>query len=91
MSFPGSGEPLQSRSVTHEIKIPRHPGLVEALGHLVIAHTHLELALRYTVKTLAGISVTEALDATSGERISDLRQRVRQRPACNVCLLGGVG
>jgi hypothetical protein len=61
-----------------KLTIPRRTGLVEALGCLAIAHTHLELILRYTVKTIAGLSVKEALDATNGETISDVRKRVRK-------------
>jgi len=61
-----------------KLGIPRHVGLVAALGRLAIAHTHLELILRYTVKTIAGFSVKEALDATYGEPISDVRKRVRR-------------
>jgi hypothetical protein len=60
------------------LTIPNQPGLIEALGRLAIAHTHLELALRYTVKTLSGLSVRQALDATSEERTSDTRQRIRR-------------
>ncbi|MCZ6546863.1 MAG: hypothetical protein O6837_01925 [Deltaproteobacteria bacterium] len=45
---------------------------------MAIAHTHLELILRYTVKTIAGLSVKEALDVTYGEPISDVRKRVRK-------------
>ena len=39
---------------------------------------HLELMLRYCVKTIAKQSLAEALDATEGERISDLRIRIKQ-------------
>jgi hypothetical protein len=60
------------------LAIPNHPGLTEAIGRLAIAHTHLELILRYTVKTLAGLSVKDALDATNGERTSDVRRRIRR-------------
>jgi len=62
----------------NRLAIPSHPGLTEAIGRLAIAHTHLELTLRYTVKTLAGLSVKDALDATHGERIFDLRKRIRR-------------
>lgn len=61
-----------------KLSIPRHTDLVEAVGRLAIAHTHLELILRYTVKTIAGLSVKEALDATFEEHISDVRKRVRK-------------
>lgn len=60
------------------LESPSDPRLVEALGTLVIAHTHLELILRYTVKTLACLTVSEALDATSEDRISDLRNRIQR-------------
>jgi hypothetical protein len=60
------------------LAIPDYPGLIEASGRLAIAHTHLELALRHTVKVLSGLSVRQALDATSEERTSDTRKRLRR-------------
>ena len=38
----------------HRLTVPNRPQLLEALGHLAIAHTHLERILRYTVNTLPG-------------------------------------
>jgi hypothetical protein len=70
--------PSSTSDSIDQLAIPSHPGLTEAIGRLAIAHTHLELTLRYTVKTLAGLSVKDALDATQGERISDLRKRIRR-------------
>lgn len=61
-----------------ELTIPDHPDLTEALGRMALAYTLLELVLRYTVKTIAGISIEEALDATSKERTAETRQRVRR-------------
>ena len=60
------------------LTIPRQPSLHEALGRLAIAHTQLELTLRYCVKTIANQTVADALDATEGDRISDLRVRIKQ-------------
>lgn len=60
------------------LSIPRQDGLTEALGRLAIAHTHLELVLRYSIKTLSGITIQEALDAAAEERIHDLRKRLRK-------------
>ena len=57
---------------------PHQPSLQAALGRLAIAHTQLELILRYCVKVLAELDIHAALDATDGERISDLRERVRR-------------
>jgi hypothetical protein len=62
----------------HILALPQHPGLLEALGRLAVAHTHLELILRYTVKTVAGVSLREGLDATEGERTSDVRRRIKK-------------
>jgi hypothetical protein len=62
----------------HILAMPQHPGLLEALGRLAVAHTHLELILQYTVKTVAGVSIIDALDATSGQRTSDVRRRIKK-------------
>jgi len=62
----------------HVLSIPSDQELVMALGELVIAHTQLELILRYTVKTVSGCSVSEALDATSQDRTTNLRERNKQ-------------
>lgn len=60
------------------LAIPTQPDLHAALGRLAIAHTHLELILRYVVKSIAGISVREALDVTNGDRTSDVRDRIKK-------------
>lgn len=70
----GQGSP----PVMLELAIPSDPDLIEALGRMAIAYSHLELVLRYTVKTLSGLSIEKALDATSKERTADTRQRLRR-------------
>ena len=60
------------------LTVPNQPSLTHALGRLAIAHTHLELILRYCVKTIADQTIEQALDATEGNRISDLRVKVKQ-------------
>jgi len=62
----------------HQLTVPNRPELLGALGRLAIAHTHLELILKYCVKTIAKQSVEEALDATEGNRISDLPIKIKQ-------------
>ena len=62
----------------HSLTLPNHPKLHEALGRLAIAHTHLELILRYTVKTLSGSSGRVGLDDTMKKRISALRKRIKK-------------
>ncbi len=65
-------------STLARLTVPNQPRLNEALGRLAIAHTHLELILRYCVKTIANETIQQALDATEGDRISDLRIRIKQ-------------
>ena len=63
----------------HRLTVPNRPQLLEALGRLAIAYTHLEWILRYTVKTLSGLSGPKNLDPTRRKPISDLRRRVKKR------------
>jgi len=63
----------------HRLTVPNRPQLLEALGRLAIAHTHLERILRYTVKTLSGLSGPESLNPTRRKPISDLRKRIKKR------------
>lgn len=60
------------------LTIPNKPGLIEALGRLAMAHTHLEVILKYTFKTLSGLSVQEALAQMSKNRTSFVRKRIRR-------------
>ena len=59
------------------LAMPTDPDLVMALGQLAIAHTQLELVLRYIIKTLSGLHLHEALDGTAEERMPDLRARIK--------------
>ena len=63
----------------HRLTVPNRPQLLEALGRLAIAHTHLERILRYTVNTLSGNSGTRSLDPTRRKPISELRKKVKKR------------
>jgi hypothetical protein len=63
----------------HRLSVPNRPQLLEALGRLAIAHTHLERTLRYTVKTLSGLSGPKSLDPAKRKPISDLRKRIKKR------------
>jgi hypothetical protein len=65
--------------VMHRLTVPNRPQLLEALGHLAIAHTHLERILRYTVNTVSGTSGTKSLDPTRSKPISELRKKVKKR------------
>ncbi|HTG14289.1 MAG TPA: hypothetical protein VK747_03380, partial [Blastocatellia bacterium] len=63
----------------HSLNVPNRPQLLEALGRLAIAHTHLERILRYTVKSLSGLSSPKGLDPTRRKPVSDLRKRIKKR------------
>jgi hypothetical protein len=66
-------------SLMHSLNVPNRPQLLEALGRLAVAHTHLQLILRYTVKSLSGLSGSKSLDLTRRKSISDLRKRIKKR------------
>src|SRR5262245_456582 len=65
-------------SMLYMLTVPTDQGLHAALGRMAMAHTQLELILRYCVKSIAGLQVEEALDATEGMRLSDLRRRIQR-------------
>lgn len=58
--------------------VPDDPGLLAALGTVALRHAHLEHVLRMTIKTLANVSIEEALDATAFEGSRTLRERIRK-------------
>jgi hypothetical protein len=63
----------------HSLTPPNRPELLQALGGLAIVHTHLEWILKYTVKTLSGVSGPKSLDPTKRKSISFLRKKVKRR------------
>jgi hypothetical protein len=58
------------------LHIPNDPAVVAALGRIAIRHGQLDYILRMTIKSLAGISIKDALDATARLGSRDLRLRV---------------
>jgi len=62
----------------HRFTVPNRPELHAVLGRLAIAHTHLEWILRYTVKTLSGLSGPKSLDPTKRRPISFLRKKIKR-------------
>lgn len=57
--------------------IPTDDELLKAAGRVAFAHAQLELSLRYTVKTLTGMSIDEALDATDAMKAYELRDKIK--------------
>ena len=60
------------------LHIPDDPEWLRAFGRVAIAHAHLDYSLRMLIRTLAGVTTKEALDATVRESSSMLRDRARR-------------
>ena len=58
--------------------VPEDQDLLVTLGIITLRHSHLHHILRMTVKTLAEVSVEQALDATARQGSAELRQRIRK-------------
>ena len=58
--------------------VPTDKELLAAFGELTLRHEHLNHILRMTIKTLAQLEITEALDATAYESSSELRRRINK-------------
>ncbi|MDA8257429.1 MAG: hypothetical protein M0Z99_17675 [Betaproteobacteria bacterium] len=57
--------------------VPEDKELLAAYGELSLRHEHLTHILRMTIKTLAGLDVSEALDATVYDGAARLRERIK--------------
>lgn len=55
---------------------PGDTALLEAAGRVSLAHGQLELMLRMTIKTLSGLTVQAALDATETTKNWELRRDI---------------
>ena len=61
-----------------------YPGLPEdqevliAIGKIALRHGQLDYALKMAVRSLSGITISEALDATARQSSRELRERVRR-------------
>ena len=64
--------------ILHRLTVPNQPILLQALGRLAVAHTHLERILRYTVKTLSRSSGPTSLDSTKRKGVSFLRKKIKR-------------
>lgn len=58
--------------------VPEDPRLLAAFGEVALRHEHLSHILRMNIKTLAGLEVAQALDATAFDGASVLRDRIRK-------------
>lgn len=60
------------------LEIPADVDLLQAAGRVAFAHGQLEHVLRMTVKSLTGLSVQEALDATASMKVYELRDKIKK-------------
>jgi hypothetical protein len=58
--------------------LPDDPELLAKVGAIALRHAHLDRALTMTIKTLAGLSAEQAVDATSRTGSGELRARIRK-------------
>jgi len=58
--------------------VPGDRELLAAFGEMALRHEHLNYILRMTIKTLAGLTPQEALDATINDGSGQLRDRIRK-------------
>ena len=58
--------------------LPEDPQVLAAVGKIALRHGQLDYALKMAVRSLAGITIREAIDATARQSSRDLRERVRR-------------
>jgi hypothetical protein len=58
------------------LALPGDGELLKAAGRVALAHGQLELMLRMTIKSLSGLTVREALDATQRTKNWELRDEI---------------
>lgn len=58
--------------------VPPDKDLLAALAEVTLRHEHLNHILKMTIKTLAGLSPSEAMDATKYDGSRQLRETVKQ-------------
>lgn len=58
--------------------LPQDPQILAAIGAVSVRHGQLDYALRMTVKSISGIGIGPALDATEGKSSHELRQLIRK-------------
>ncbi len=58
--------------------LPQDPQTLAAIGAVAVRHGQLDNALRMTVKSISGIGLVPALDATEGMSSHKLRQLIRK-------------
>lgn len=58
--------------------LPEDRDVLAAIGKIALRHGQLDYALKMAVRSLSGITIREALDATARQSSRELRERVRR-------------
>ena len=58
--------------------VPDDQALLAAVSEVALRHEHLNYILRMTIKSLTGLRIDEAIDATSYDGTRQLRERIRK-------------
>ena len=58
--------------------VPENKDLLAAYGELGLRHEHLTHILRMTIRTLARLEISEALDATAYDGAAQLRDQIKK-------------
>jgi hypothetical protein len=58
--------------------IPQNKDLLAAFGEVALRHEHMNYILKMTIKSLADITIEEALAATKYESSRQLRERIKK-------------
>jgi len=72
----------QGEAMMVSLNIPDDVDLLQAAGRVAFAHGQLEIVLRMTVMSLAGLSIREALDATATMKAYELRDKIKKLFRC---------
>ncbi len=58
--------------------VPEDSEFLQAVARVTICHAHLDYSLRMCIKSLAGLPIEDALEATEYEGSRTLRERIRK-------------
>src|SRR5580658_7924268 len=58
--------------------LPEDQQVLAAIGKIALRHGQLDYALKMALKSLTGVTIRKALDATARQSSRELRERVRR-------------
>lgn len=67
-----------TNDITITVHVPEDAEFLKGVARVTICHAHLDHSLRMCIKSLAGLSAQDALEATEYEGSRTLRDRIRK-------------